>query len=111
MAAARRPSHDELRQSGRSRVVGFAWFQVLGESEGGLARSCDLSSSGLGLVTSRAIEPGLRVFLKLMHRGRSVSVVGNVMHCRQEGALYRVGLQLEVVAPDDRTTIDWILQT
>lgn len=102
-------SQGELRGAERRRVVSFAWYQVIGETEGGLARSCDLSSQGIGLVTTRVIDVGARVFVKLVHRGRAVSVVAEVMHCRPEGHFHRVGMRLEIVPPIDREAIHWML--
>jgi len=108
--ASERLSHEDLRRSGRVNVVSFAWFQVLGEKEGGLARSCDISNRGIGIVTSRPVEAGSRMFIKLAHKGRSVSLLGLVMHSRPEGELFRLGLELEIVPPVDRAALKWMLK-
>ncbi len=91
--------------------MNFIWYRVLqngedGACEGpeeGVARSCDLSASGIGLVTPREIGKGSLLMLEVMTTAGNLSAVGRVCHVRPaaEGC-FRLGLELEAMPPNDR---------
>lgn len=97
-------------------MVRFVWYKALeeqaaGEVEG-IASSCDISASGVGIITPRAIAHDTRVFLELgLPEGRHVSAVGRVVYCRAlDDGRHRVGLTLEVVPPNDRQRLAALLR-
>jgi hypothetical protein len=99
----------EKRISQRFLFVSFAWFKRIDDAatqgEEGVARSCDISQTGTGMVTNRPLPVGSRVFLKLVSPLGNVSVLGKVMHCRGvENGCFRVGILIECVPPTDQVT-------
>lgn len=109
--------HDHPRKEERREVVSFVWYKLLpvdpatGErSFEGVARSCDISPSGVGMVIARPLDPGAWVFLELGLRVGRVSVVGRVRHCHpMDGGLFRVGCALDVMPPNDRQAVAKLL--
>lgn len=108
----------ERRQSSRATMVTFAWYQVLAEvganesGPSGISQSCDVSETGIGLLTTRQLEPGARVFVELSTSLGSLSAVAEVANCqRTSGDRYRVGLKLLVVPPSDREAFDRIAES
>ncbi|MDH5490889.1 MAG: PilZ domain-containing protein [Myxococcales bacterium] len=98
------------RRRDRHRLVRFAWYQEIGvRTEGGLARSTDLTENGIGLIAARPIDLGARVFVQLALPAELISVVARIVHARGEGALFRLGLAFEIVSPTDRATLRRVL--
>ena len=112
-----RPSDAEARREDRRDVVSFVWYSVLpiepaAEAAGteGVARSCDLSTGGIGLVIARSVSAGAWLFLELGLRVGRVSVIARVRHCQPtEGGLFRLGCVIEAVPPNDRQTVARLL--
>ena len=76
----------KFQRSGvRRPLVNFVWYQLLGEdideSLAGIARSCDLSSSGAGIVTPRPLPTGALIFLEIATRKGNLSAVGRIIRC------------------------------
>jgi hypothetical protein len=89
--------------------VSFAWYKRIDdearESEEGVARSCDVSQDGLGLVTTRVLPVGSRVLVELITETGNLSVVGTVRHCSpREQEQVRIGVFVEIVPPTDKLT-------
>lgn len=109
------PTADERRRASRAVLVTFAWYQIIREAgtdqpgESGISQSCDVSESGVGLLTARPLEPGARVFLELSTSVGSLSAVAEVANCNgTSDGRYRVGLRLLVIPPSDRESFDRI---
>jgi len=104
-----RRAHREQRDSNRFTVVTFCWYSIVGDSSEaheGLARSCDFSSTGVGIVTPRPVDPGSHIFLEVASNRGQVSAVGVVAYCREDqDSCFRVGLRLEIVPPSDLATL------
>jgi hypothetical protein len=107
----------EQRRSRRQLFTKFVWYcrvREAGESSGpleeGLAHACDISASGVGVVTSQPIAANARLFLEIAAKAGTLSLVARVTHCRKESdGKFRLGLDLEVVPPNDRATLARIL--
>lgn len=125
------PAGRAQRRNARYRYVRLAWFHRLddatyedvlpvdasddGADRGeeapteGMARSCDISKSGVGLVLTRPLPVGERIFLELVCDDGSVSLIGRVVHCsRRPDGFWRTGLDIEIVPPTDRLTLSRI---
>ena len=105
--ALKQLSVDERRVAARYEFAAFAWYKRIDDaaeaSEEGVARSCDISETGVGIVTARALPVGAKVFLKIIAAGASVSAIARVMHCRAlENGNFRLGLEVFCVPPTDR---------
>ncbi len=110
-AAAGESNDSGERVASRHELATFVWYKIVGSSDGtdtceGMARSCDASRSGIGLVTSRALPLGARLFVEIVVPEGNLSVVGTIVHCSsQPDGLFRVGVRLEIVPPNDRQTL------
>jgi hypothetical protein len=107
---------DEHRELPRSSFISFIWYKRLGDGAAeapaeGLARSCDISEAGVGLVTPREIPAGALIFVEIATPEGGVSAVGRVMHSRALGnGAYRLGIQLEVVPPTDHAILAKLIE-
>lgn len=107
---AQDPRNPHHRAAERLSFITFAWYRRIDDaavaSEQGVARSCDVSDTGAGLVTSRALPPGARLFLEVTSRVGNLSAIAVVAHCAptQDGC-FRVGLRIEFVPPTDQMTL------
>ena len=111
-------SQHESRRARRQSFITFVWYKCVGadgqhdaEGEEGLARSCDISEGGLGLVTSRPLPTGARLFVEITSRLGSLSLVARVTYCRpgSSAGTHHVGLDVEIVPPNDRKTLEQLL--
>jgi hypothetical protein len=107
------PSGRDRRASARYDFATFVWFKRIDDganpSEEGVARSCDISETGVGLVTAKLLPAGAQLFLKLVASGASVSVIARVTHCRPvDNGSFRLGLKIECIPPTDRQTWMWL---
>lgn len=108
----------DQRQAERRVFINFVWYHCIptDETQGtpiehGIARSCDLSQSGCGIVVPDRLEPGRRVFLEILSSGGSLSLVGRVMYCReQDGGFFRVGIRIELIPPTDLTALSRLVE-
>jgi hypothetical protein len=103
------PPSSNRRIYERHHFATFALYKRVDEGasdeEEGVARSCDVSLKGAGIVTTRELPAGARLFLEIVGQGGSVSVVGRVMHCTPTGAgQYRVGILVYCIPPTDQQT-------
>ena len=98
------PSEANRRTAARRPYVNFIWYRVLGDhADEGVARSCDLSSTGIGVVTPRDLAVGTLLMLEVMTTAGNLSAVAKVCHTRSaEGGCFRLGLELEAMPPNDR---------
>jgi c-di-GMP-binding flagellar brake protein YcgR len=98
------------RRARRLRTVKFIWFKVLDPPEGldpslreGLAHSCDLSLTGIGIYGASALPIGTKVFLEISTPDLQISAIGKIVYAQQKAGegLYRIGVEFEVVPPND----------
>jgi hypothetical protein len=92
--------------------VQFVWYCCVEDgAKRGLARTVDVSSSGLGLVTTHKIARGERFFVVVVTRFGRVALLAKVMHVQEpEPALFRAGLQIEIMPPTDKSTWQRLLR-
>jgi hypothetical protein len=97
-----RPAVDG-RSAPRSKFVQFLWFHGLDATSGALARSVDVSETGIGFVASQEIAMGARVFLVLLTPFGRISSIAKVIHCTKAGeGSFRIGARLEIIPPTDK---------
>jgi len=107
------------RAEERRSVVNFVWYRVLVDLDAeadddlcGIARSCDVSASGVGIYTPRALPAGELIFLEIATRKGNLSGVGTIVYSRLvERGLHRVGIRLEIVPPNDRPLLARIIKS
>jgi len=107
----------EGRRAERHSCVKFAWFRRIDETtsessgaEEGIARSCDLSETGVGLIVPAALPVGARVFIEIVTTAGNLNFIGRVMHCRErDEGCFRAGIHMEIVPPTNRATLMRIL--
>ena len=102
----------DSRKAARRSCVQFVWYCSVEEStKRGLARTVDVSSTGLGLVTPHKITPGEKFFVVVVTRFGRVALLARVMHVQEpEPASYRAGLQIEIMPPTDKSTWQRLLR-
>ncbi len=106
------------RRAQRKPIVVFVWYKLISSVAGGepanasgIARSCDVSDGGIGIVTSEHLPLGVRVFVEIATAVGNVSIVGAVMHCSEvERGYFRSGIQIEIVPPNDRVLLTRLLE-
>jgi hypothetical protein len=111
---AQDPRNPHHRASERLSFITFAWYRRVDDeaqvSEQGVARSCDISDTGAGLVTSRELPAGSRIFLEVTSRVGNLSAIAVVAHCAPtHDGCFRVGLRIEFVPPTDQMTLQRII--
>lgn len=78
----------ERRQAERRYALNFLDYEILaaaGNVQGrGLARTLDISESGLRLETSQFFEPGQKLRLTIGLKNDMVQLVGQVVNCQPE---------------------------
>jgi hypothetical protein len=107
----------EGRRAERRTCVKFAWFRRIDETtdepsgaEEGIARSCDISETGVGLIVPAALPAGARVFVEIVTTAGYLNFIGRVMHCRErDEGCFRVGIHMEIVPPTNRATLMKVL--
>lgn len=103
----------EMRRAERHSCVKFAWYRRIDEgtevapgAEEGIARSCDISETGVGLIVPSELPVGARVFVEIVTTAGNLNFIGRVMHCRpRDEGCYRAGIHMEIVPPTNRTTL------
>jgi hypothetical protein len=102
LADTPRPTVD-ARSAPRTKFVQFLWFQDLEATSGSLARSIDISDTGVGFVASHEVGMGARIFLILLTPFGRISSIARVVHCSKAGeGSFRIGVRLEIVPPTDK---------
>jgi len=104
----------ERRHSGRFSAASFLWYKIIGEEaqegdaeDGNLAACLDLSSSGVGFQSTRAMPAGAWIFLVVATRGGELAAVGKIAHCRaMNDGQFRVGVRFEIIAPTHRPILE-----
>ena len=94
----------------RYTTVNFVWYQVLGDLDAvqedvveGIAKSSDISTSGVGLLVPTGLPVGRLVFLEIATKTFNLSAVGKVVYSNLlEGGTQRAGIQFLVIPPNDR---------
>jgi hypothetical protein len=99
----------DKRGAVRHEYVNFAWFKRVDDSaleaDEGVARSCDVSGHGVGMITTRALPAGSRLFIELIGRAGRVSAIGTVVHCADApNGCYRIGIRIDSLPPTDQLT-------
>jgi hypothetical protein len=114
MSSEKSPADWSERRSGqRHPFVALVWFCRLGPEDDdskqlidGLAKTADVSSTGLGFDSNEPIPPGERIFLEVSVRKVSVSCVARVVHCGfRRGGRFRIGVRFLIVPPNDRLVL------
>lgn len=103
------PAGADQRAAARHEYINFAWYKRIDdgaqEQEEGVARSCDVSESGVGMVVTCRLPSAARLFLELISRAGSISAVGTVMHCADVGnGCFRIGIRVDSIPPTDALT-------
>lgn len=99
----------DKRGAMRHEYVHFAWYKRIDDralaSEEGVARSCDVSGHGVGMITTRSLSAGSRLFIELIGRVGRISALGTVMHCTAVGhGCFRIGIRVDCLPPTDQGT-------
>ena len=101
------PAGSDKRVATRHEYINFAWYKRVDDSamdsEEGVARSCDVSEGGVGMVVTRKIPAGARLFMELISRAGRISAIGTVKHCTDVGnGQFRIGIGIVSVPPTDQ---------
>ncbi len=99
------------RVARRYRKASLVWYHVLDNDatdlHEGIGAGFDVSRSGFGITTSRAVPLGARVFVHLRCREFELTVVAQVMRVRMIDATQcEAGLQILVAPPDQRALLN-----
>jgi hypothetical protein len=94
----------EQRRAARHVFITFAWYKRIDDAalhdEEGVARSCDVSEDGVGIVTSRPLPVSARLFLELIAGTTRLSALGRVVHSAVlPNGHFRLGVRIESVPP------------
>lgn len=105
----------DKRREERRTLVTLAWYcQIGGDPNApheGVAHSCDISESGLGMVTSRPFGTGTKLFFVLSTVSGELAGVGTVAYCTDaEGGCFRLGVSVDVVPPTRRPLFNQLLR-
>ena len=100
----------EQRMAVRYKTVDLTWFKTLRvqpeKSVEGVSKMCDLSETGIGLFLTQPLTVGELVFIEIASGKLRMSAVGRVVHQRETSPRrYRVGVNFEVVPPNDRMAL------
>ena len=98
------PSH--RRRSQRHTVATMVWYKVVPhEAEAtpeGVARSVDISQSGLGIIVPSSLPLKRLIWLELSAGQVRMSALGKTVFSINEREYYRVGIEFVVIPPNDR---------
>jgi c-di-GMP-binding flagellar brake protein YcgR len=100
----------DRRTARRVQLLKLAWFctvdtEAANKAEG-LAQSCDVSLSGVGMRVAQTVRVGTRVFIEIVSRDLCLSALGVVMRSiAVENGQTLLGIQFEVVPPNDRMSL------
>jgi hypothetical protein len=94
----------EQRRTKRHPFIAFAWYKRVDDraasDEEGVARSCDVSDGGIGMVTTRPFPLNAYLFIELIAGESRISALGRVMHSSAlTSGHFRVGVRVESVPP------------
>ncbi len=105
----------ESRRAHRSKIVKFIWYKILEElpdstGDEGIAYSCDLSRTGVGIYISRSLPINKKIFLEISLGDQTLSGVGLIAYSKMgaEGK-YRIGVRFLVLPPNDRILLKKVL--
>lgn len=103
------PPRLDQRRTPRHEYINFGWYKRIDsgarDAEQGVARSCDVSDSGVGMILTRPLPKAAQLFLELIGRAGSISAIGTVMHCADVGnGCFRVGIRIDSIPPTDELT-------
>jgi len=103
----------DRRRAVRHPTVLFVWYKILVEDPDppehfeGVSKTCDISSSGVGVFTAWLLPVGKKVFLEIVTKEFNLSAIGRVVYARKiKDGYFRVGIEFEVMPPNDRTLFD-----
>jgi hypothetical protein len=96
----------DSRRAARYTCIQLLWYCSLEDhTKRGLARTVDVSARGVGLVAAHQIMPEERLFVVMVTRFGRVALLGRVMYVQEsEPGSYRVGVEVEVIPPADKST-------
>jgi hypothetical protein len=108
----------DRRSTRRHAYRQLVWFKIMGEAADlagdcleGVSRSSDISTSGLGLVSSVPMPVGKSVFVEIPGRGFKFSAMGRVVYsCPLDGKFHRVGIRFSVIPPNSRVDLDRLIE-
>jgi hypothetical protein len=98
----------ENRLAARHTTVNFIWYKIIEDSDDskqsdeGISKSSDISETGVGMLVTRLIPKGKKVFVEIATKDFNISAVGQIVYTKYEGeGFYRVGIQFLAVPPND----------
>ena len=97
------------RRQERYRYITFTWYHSAmsdrDNPEEGIARSCDISEQGLGMITARPLPQGGGLLVAMVSRFGNLTVYGRVMFCMPLGEeSFRIGVHVDCVPPTYQPT-------
>lgn len=107
---------ESRRRAKRTSVISFIWYKLLDSDldamvsgEGiaqikteGVAHSCDISRTGVGLYLAHPLPAEATVFIEVAGKKLNLSAIGKVVYSKKEKkGYYRVGLEFVVIPPND----------
>jgi len=100
------PQGIENRAATRHITVNFIWYKIIDgeekESIEGISKSNDISETGVGMLVTRLIPNGKRVFIEIATQKFNISAVGKIVYSKYEGeGFYRAGVQFLALPPND----------
>lgn len=100
----------DRRAARRVRLLKFAWYCGLEGAAGtrleGLARSCDVSVSGVALWVAQPVPVGTRLFVEIVSGELCLSAVGLVVRSvAADGGQVQLGIHFQVVPPNDQVAL------
>lgn len=109
----------DRRRARRYAYRQLVWFKILeetadrtGDSVEGVSRSCDISTSGLGLISSVPMPVGKNAFLEIPAKGFKFSAMGTIVYShRTEDDLHHVGIRFSVIPPNNRIDLDRLIES
>jgi hypothetical protein len=109
----------ERRGAERFSYRELVWFKLVeykdeqaGDSVEGVSRSCDVSTGGLGLISSHPMPEGQNIFLEISGKGFEFSATGQVVYSRPiERNIHRVGVRFSALPPGNRIDLDRLISS
>lgn len=96
------------RVATRHLTINFVWYKIIEDEEDserqdeGISKSSDLSETGVGILMTRLIPKGKKVFIEIATKNFNISAVGKIVYTKyEEEGFYRVGIQFIVIPPND----------
>jgi hypothetical protein len=110
LRGAKMDRKSDNRKAERHPTINFVWYRVIGiradEDQNpveGLAKSCNISETGLGLLVPIPLPVDEKIFVEIAIKNFNLSAVGRIVFSIPiEGNYQQVGIQFLAVPPNDR---------